>query len=466
MLRFAARRLVSMVLVLFAISVLVFVIFFATPGVDPAARIAGRNADQATLQAVRKDFGLDRPMPVQYALMMKKLFVTRDLDLVREPRRGGDSPGDGGGTGDALARHRRGGDLGRPQHPDRAPRGGLPRHSARRAADEHRLDRHLDTGVLARRGREPAQPEPPPRHVRVLVGPAARLRAADRVADRLVQGTAAPVVHARSALHRHLRTHASFVARPVAGGGLCADGAGQGADRTSGDAAALAAHVDGRLHQPLRSRLQRPRRRGGTAHRGRLRPARRRQADVRLAPESRPSGDHGDGLIRRVLRRPCRTRWSTSSTRGSTHGCGLPEAGHTPLLEVRDLRVAFRSEEGLVRAVDGVSLSVAARRGGRDRRRVRLGQDRIDAGGDAADPRSQRGDRGAGLPPRARPVAAVAERDPLRPWPRDRNGLPGSDDVAHTGLYRRLADRRAAARARAAEQAAGARAHASSSWRR
>ena len=79
MLRFAARRLVSMVLVLFSISVLVFLIFFATPGVDPAARIAGRNADQATLLAVRKDFGFDRPLPVQYGLMMKKLFVTRDL---------------------------------------------------------------------------------------------------------------------------------------------------------------------------------------------------------------------------------------------------------------------------------------------------------------------------------------------------------------------------------------------------
>jgi peptide/nickel transport system permease protein len=79
MLRFVARRLVSMVLVMFSISVLVFLIFFATPGVDPAARIAGRNADQATLAAVRKDFGLDKPLPVQYGLMMKKLFVTRDL---------------------------------------------------------------------------------------------------------------------------------------------------------------------------------------------------------------------------------------------------------------------------------------------------------------------------------------------------------------------------------------------------
>jgi peptide/nickel transport system permease protein len=79
MLLFLARRLVSMVLVMFAISVLTFLIFFATPGVDPAARIAGRNADQQTLREVRHDFGLDRPMPVQYALMMKKLFVSRDL---------------------------------------------------------------------------------------------------------------------------------------------------------------------------------------------------------------------------------------------------------------------------------------------------------------------------------------------------------------------------------------------------
>ena len=76
---FVVRRLASMLFVMFSISVLVFLIFFATPGVDPAARIAGRNADQETLRAVRKDFGLDKPMPVQYALMMKKLFISRDL---------------------------------------------------------------------------------------------------------------------------------------------------------------------------------------------------------------------------------------------------------------------------------------------------------------------------------------------------------------------------------------------------
>src|SRR5438067_12012899 len=49
-----------------------------------------------------------------------------------------------------------------------------------------------------------------------------------------------------------------------------------------------------------------------------------------------------------------RTRSSTSSMRGSTRGCGVPE----PLLEVRDLHVSFRAENGVVRAVDGLSLSI------------------------------------------------------------------------------------------------------------
>ncbi|MBB6486919.1 ABC transporter permease [Rhizobium lusitanum] len=73
------QRLVQMLFVMFGISVLVFLIFFATPGSDPAARIAGKNAAPETLVAVRHDFGLDQPLPVQYVVMMKKLFVKQDL---------------------------------------------------------------------------------------------------------------------------------------------------------------------------------------------------------------------------------------------------------------------------------------------------------------------------------------------------------------------------------------------------
>jgi peptide/nickel transport system permease protein len=79
------RRLAEMVFVLVAISILIFLIFFATPGADPAARIAGRGASPATLAAVRHSFGLDQPMPVQYALMMKHLFVTQDLTSFVNP---------------------------------------------------------------------------------------------------------------------------------------------------------------------------------------------------------------------------------------------------------------------------------------------------------------------------------------------------------------------------------------------
>lgn len=73
------RRLGEMLFVMAGISILVFLIFFATPGADPAARIAGRNASPEVLLAVRHDFGFDQPLPVQYLLLMRRLFVTGDL---------------------------------------------------------------------------------------------------------------------------------------------------------------------------------------------------------------------------------------------------------------------------------------------------------------------------------------------------------------------------------------------------
>src|SRR5207249_6463900 len=76
---FIVRRLVGLVAVLFAITVLTFLIFFATPGVDPTRALAGRNPTPETVAAIRHQFGLDRSLPMQYLLMMKRLFISRDL---------------------------------------------------------------------------------------------------------------------------------------------------------------------------------------------------------------------------------------------------------------------------------------------------------------------------------------------------------------------------------------------------
>jgi peptide/nickel transport system permease protein len=73
------QRLGQMLFVMLGISMLVFLIFFATPGSDPASRIAGRGASPEILEAVRKSFGLDQPFYVQYFVLMKKIFITGDL---------------------------------------------------------------------------------------------------------------------------------------------------------------------------------------------------------------------------------------------------------------------------------------------------------------------------------------------------------------------------------------------------
>jgi peptide/nickel transport system permease protein len=78
-LAFVVRRTLATLVVLLAITVLVFLIFFHTPGVDPARKMAGRNPSPATIAAIKHAYGLDRPLPVQYVILMKKLFISRDL---------------------------------------------------------------------------------------------------------------------------------------------------------------------------------------------------------------------------------------------------------------------------------------------------------------------------------------------------------------------------------------------------
>jgi len=79
MVAFLVRRTLWLIVVLVAITILVFLIFFHTPGVDPARQMAGRHPDPQTIAQVKHQFGLDRALPIQYLLMMKHLLISRDL---------------------------------------------------------------------------------------------------------------------------------------------------------------------------------------------------------------------------------------------------------------------------------------------------------------------------------------------------------------------------------------------------
>jgi peptide/nickel transport system permease protein len=71
---FLIRRFIGMLLVLAAVSFIVFAIFIVVPGGDPAQRIAGRTATQQLIENVRHTWGFDKPFYVQYAKMLKKTF--------------------------------------------------------------------------------------------------------------------------------------------------------------------------------------------------------------------------------------------------------------------------------------------------------------------------------------------------------------------------------------------------------
>lgn len=79
MLTFIVRRSLWTVVIMFVVTIVVFFIFFKTPGVDPARAIAGRDPTPQVLAEVRAQFGLNRPLFVQYGLMMKRIFITRNL---------------------------------------------------------------------------------------------------------------------------------------------------------------------------------------------------------------------------------------------------------------------------------------------------------------------------------------------------------------------------------------------------
>jgi peptide/nickel transport system permease protein len=74
MARFIVRRLLAMIAVLFAISLLTFAIFEAIPS-DPATRLAGRHATAEQIAEVSHKYGFDQPFYVQYVRTMKNIFT-------------------------------------------------------------------------------------------------------------------------------------------------------------------------------------------------------------------------------------------------------------------------------------------------------------------------------------------------------------------------------------------------------
>lgn len=65
MLRFVLRRLLLLVPVMVGLTIMVFAITRLLPG-DPARLAAGPNASPAEIRQIAQEFGLDRPLPVQY----------------------------------------------------------------------------------------------------------------------------------------------------------------------------------------------------------------------------------------------------------------------------------------------------------------------------------------------------------------------------------------------------------------
>jgi peptide/nickel transport system permease protein len=73
--RYIVRRLLWVVVVMLVITLVTYVIFFVMSPGDTAVQFAGKSPTPDTINEVRRQFGLDHPVWVQYLLFVKHLFL-------------------------------------------------------------------------------------------------------------------------------------------------------------------------------------------------------------------------------------------------------------------------------------------------------------------------------------------------------------------------------------------------------
>jgi peptide/nickel transport system permease protein len=63
------------VVVVLVVTAITYVVFFVMPSSDPAVTFAGKNPTPEQIEEVRHQFGLDKPVPVQYLTFLKHVFL-------------------------------------------------------------------------------------------------------------------------------------------------------------------------------------------------------------------------------------------------------------------------------------------------------------------------------------------------------------------------------------------------------
>jgi peptide/nickel transport system permease protein len=90
MIRFIIRRIFAALFVMIAVTIVTFLLLAATG--NQAARLAGKNATAAQIHSISVQYGLDKPIYVQYAKTMKNIFTgkaysyTQNINVLQEVR--------------------------------------------------------------------------------------------------------------------------------------------------------------------------------------------------------------------------------------------------------------------------------------------------------------------------------------------------------------------------------------------